>query len=194
MKCLGVLAAMLVLLGGVPQRACSQDPVIDLAVTNINYTSVSPESANVEAEIQLATADSIGSVLTDVRFYLDGIPVGSVVYDVTPTAPGPCELLGPPCEGYCAPANINGNWTEGFCAQFQKPNIEPPLYYCVCVYLTLKPMIAGKPTGEPVTCTATVDYDDAVEETDESNNSMTIFVGPTATNGTSWGLLKSLYR
>lgn len=185
MKYISTVAVVLALLVSFPQGAISQEPILDLAVTNLYYVCTSDTTAYLEAEVELRTKDAIGPILTTVEFYLGGDSVGTVVYDVTPMAAGVCHESEPGCDGICPPAEINGQWTSGSCVGFSGD--------CLCAYVVYKPHPV-EPVSEGSTFTATVDSDGMVHETDETNNSMSIYTGPSSVQGTMWGAVKSLYR
>jgi hypothetical protein len=185
MKHVATLVAVFIFLLALAQGAIAQEPPLDLAITELSYACVSPGVVFLEAEVQLATIDSIGDIITSVEFYADGASVGAVLYDVTPVLPGLCkDSPYPDCDGSCEPTAINGTLTTGVCTPF--------LGRCACLYLVYKPYTAA--VEEYSSLTATVDPTNDIEELDESNNSMTIMADPSAVQGTVWGTVKALYR
>jgi hypothetical protein len=96
--------------------------------------------------------------------------------------PGDCGL------GECLSLyTFTSDW-DGDCREW------PNFYNCACGY-TITPYV------EPVqvepgyqTLVLTVDPNDVVPETDESNNTVTIDLGPIANDFVTWSGVKSLYR
>jgi hypothetical protein len=195
MKSAALMAAVLVLVIGLPVTAHAQEYPLDLAITDINYACLGNDSVYIEAEVQLAKRGTIPDVVTEVRFYIDGSPVSSVVYDVLAKSEDPCETLPTPCNTeahICYPAYINDEWvTTVGCWEIIL--FDPPASFCACMYLVTKPTIVAEPL-EPTLCTVTIDPEYHVAEWDEDNNSMTVSLGPSPTRGTQWGMIKSLYR
>lgn len=194
MKWFGLSVVIFAFLVGFPPVGFSQEPALDLAVTDIIY-DCDGDTAYVSAEIQLAKRDSIDTIITEVNFYRDGEFIGSVPYDVELKVQDPCEVLPPPCNtvGHiCLPTVINGHIVTPSC--WELILFDPPISICVCVSLIIKGPIAVAAYAEPVTYNATVDESESVDEWDEANNDMTIVVGPSSISGSRWGLIKSLYR
>jgi hypothetical protein len=185
-----VLAAVFALIAVSPMTALPQEP-IDLAIVTIEYACYPEESSyEIYAEVELASLGDFAPFVTEIAFFLDETLVGAVPYDVSPTLAHPCVALGPPCDGpgrVCWPDTINGQIIEGSCASWMVSGD------CACIYLIWKGGIYG-PVPPPSTCTATADPYNDVGELDETNNSMTIVMQPSAILGTEWGMIKSLYR
>ena len=185
MKCVATVLAALILLLSLAWVAIAQEPALDLAITDLTYVCLSPDSIYLEAEVQLATTDSIGAIVTSVEFYADFDSVGAVLYDVTPVLPGLCkDSPYPDCDGSCEPADINGTLTTGVCMPF--------MGRCACMYFVYKSYTAA--AEDFTSLTATIDPNGEIAEIDEDNNSLTIMAGPSALEGTLWGTLKALYR
>jgi hypothetical protein len=194
MRYTATIAVGLVMLVGFTQAGLAQQPPLDLSIVDLTYTCMPNDSAQIEALVQLATHDEYSTFVTDVEFRISDTSVGSVVYDAEGKLPDPCEILAPPCNtvGHtCTPIIINGEIVTPGCWELMM--IDPPASVCVCVYLVFKGTITAVPTS-PTMCTATVDPAYQITEWDEDNNSVTISVGPSPTNGTAWGMLKALYR
>jgi hypothetical protein len=181
---------------GLPNLLLAQEPVLDLAITDLVYTCLPNGNSRLDAEVQLATADSIGAFAAEVRFIVDGIEVGSGFFEADSKPASSCEQLGPPCSdpiNWCIPAIINGEVVEGDC--FDVIEIDPPGGEgCLCIYLDWSPSDEWTPGKQSLVCTAQIDPDDNIKEIVEDNNSMTIIVGPSPARGTVWGTIKSLYR
>jgi hypothetical protein len=191
-----------------PICVASQDSAVDLAVTDLECYCLPGGGFMLEARVVLATMppggptlapDSVAAILTSVQFYLDGMPVDAVQYDVTVGPSGDCTGMPPDCSGYCPPLQISGEWIVAECGPWTLRYFDPILQewvvsdVCSCTYPIL--MVGNSNVStHPTTATATVDPDNLVPEMDETNNSMTIVVGPSANDATSWGLIKALYR
>lgn len=191
-----------------PICAASEESAVDLAVTDLECYCLPGGGFLLEARVVLATlppggptftADSVAAILTSVQFYLDGVPVDTVQYDVAAGPSGDCTGGAPECSGDCPPLQINGELIVAACAPWTVRYFDPILQdwvvadICSCIYPILKVGNSNMAT-QPSTLTAVVDPDDLVWEVDETNNSMTIMVGPSANDATSWGFIKALYR
>ncbi|MFH1219384.1 MAG: hypothetical protein V1694_02910 [Candidatus Eisenbacteria bacterium] len=197
MKRRTILLTALVVLILLPPCVRSQEPVLDLAITELQCTCLPEGGVLLEALVGLATVGSIDAIYTDVRFYLDGQPAGSVVYDVAAVSGGECGGTPPDCSGLCTPTLINGEVIVPDCAvwhivHYLEPD-GPEFDICACNYFIVKADFEeGGSTG--MTATAHVDDSGLVSEMDETNNSMTIFIGPSAVSNSTWGTIKALYR
>jgi len=90
--------------------------------------------------------------------------------------------------GTCADLVSGLGWMDGFCTSSGR---TPP---CGCSYIAHREF-------EPVpymigynTVVITLDPDDLIDETDETNNVMTIDLGPIANEFVTWSALKGMYR
>jgi len=194
MRILWFMTCLFLVIMPAAEVAFSQQPSVDLAITDIAYTCLPGDSALIEAEVQLATIDTTDAIVTEVQFAIDGNIVGTVVYDAEGKLPDPCELLTPPCNTaahVCSPIIINGQVVQPDC--WELIILDPPADVCSCVYLVIKAAVVLVP-GEPTLCTATVDPNNQVAEFDEDNNSMTVAVGPSLRESTVWGTIKALYK
>jgi hypothetical protein len=179
-----------------PQVVLSQGPVLDLAITDLAYVCLPGGTSRLDAEVQLATLDSIGSFNSEIRFFVDGIHVGSGFFLCDSKPKSSCEQLGPPCDdpiNWCIPAIIGGKVVEGDCVLALDFDPELP-DSCVCIHIDWIPGEEWMPGKSAMVCTAVIDPDDFIPEMLETNNSMTIVIGPSYTQGTVWGTIKSLYR
>jgi hypothetical protein len=197
MKRNAILAVMLGVVILLPLCVLSQEPVLDLGITDLQYTCVPGGGVLLEALVGLATVGPTDAIYTDVQFYLDGEPVGSVVYDAAPVTSAGCGGTPPDCSGLCTPTTINGQVIIPDCLpwhmwHYMDPD-GPEMDICSCNYLIIKADLEESgSTG--MTATACIDGAGLISEMDETNNCMTISIGPSAVNNSTWGMMKALYR
>ncbi|MFH1689545.1 MAG: hypothetical protein ABIE42_04825 [Candidatus Eisenbacteria bacterium] len=146
---------------------------IDFEVTDVHVVWGGPY-IYMEAEVTVAASGHHDGYIIDVGYEVDGSLVGTVQVDLGEInhtgVPSPrCVDSSSPCDGYCPPIVVDGQVVTAYmCSDWlDDPN-------CCCIYLI---MIAP---GDPVTyngqssASATVDYHDTVQETSETNNTMTV--------------------
>jgi len=151
---------------------------VDLTVTDVQVHWAGG-AVIIEAEVELAASGGHDGFIVDVGFELDGVFAGSVQldYGAIPGSGGDplwCENSSPPnCGGYCPPIVVNGDVVTAYaCTEWLS------LPGCNCIYLVATPPSDAVAYNDEVEASATVDYYDTVDESDEGNNTMTVAIEP----------------
>jgi hypothetical protein len=162
---------------------------IDLAMTEFS-ADWDGETLTLMAEISFTSHGSFEPVEAEVGYYLDSYHVGSALLHLEQIALGNCHEDTPPdCDGYCEPIYVDGQLITVYSCM--AVNWSSPM--CCCVYLVpVTPYLA--PYHGEGTATVTVDPMGVHAEADETNNSMTIALGPIAGEARTWSQVKALYR
>jgi hypothetical protein len=191
----------LCVLVGTAGMAVSQTPVepIDVEVTGLVFTFPVPGTIQLTAQLTLHnTLTSPAVYATDIEFYLDANLVATKEVVMAPSGsnctgqdPG-CSLIicdipnGVHCTmwmtwlagGGCDPSD-----PEGTCI---------PIEICACpLYVEID--TTSSHSGE-FTATAVYDPANQVTEADETNNSLTVAIGPVPSDTRTWGAIKALFK
>ena len=99
------------------------------------------------------------------------------------------QYLPPDCgSGDCLTIYGFFYYVDGVCSRsLAAPN------FCACVWI-LYPESPWFVAAGQMNCTVIVDPNDLIEEIDETNNSMTMELGPVAADPATWSTVKALYR
>ena len=190
MKNRTLMLGALVILGVALAPVVATAQTADLAMTDFT-ADWDGETLTLSAEVTVSTHGSFGTIDTEVSFYLDDYYLGSLPLLAQELILGDCHEDTPPnCEGYCEPIYIDGELiTNGACVGlvWQLGDL------CCCAYAVPAKQYPTSYHGESM-ATCTVDSADAYDEGDETNNSMSIALGPIAGDARSWSQVKALYR
>lgn len=146
---------------------------IDFEVTDVHVVWGGPY-IYMEAEITVAASGYHDGYIVDVGYEVDGSLVGVVQVDLGEIdhvgVPNPrCVDSSSPCDGYCPPIVVDGQVVTAYACMDWLSDPD-----CCCVYLVMSaPSDPVEYSGQS-TATASVDYYDSVDETSETNNSMTV--------------------
>jgi len=172
---------------------------IDFAVTDVKLRAGDPGLANVTAEIAIVAQDTVPGTSTGVALSLDGSEFGRVPIVTLPYVAIGCTYyenwqgMGPACvdEPGCDLYTVNGQEIPGHCFLVILWWGPWPIA-CACshtIYVTWE----GVSLDGVGILEVMADVDEAVSEPNENNNTLTVF-GPVATQESSWGMIKALYR
>ena len=191
MKNRRLMLGALVILGVALAPVVATAQTADLAMTDFT-ADWDGETLTLSAEVTLSTHGSFGTIDTEVGFYLDDYYLGSLPLLAQQLVLGSCHDDTPPnCDGYCEPIEIDGEWTTASACMAMTWPVSGNL--CCCVYLVPANQFSTSYHGEEM-ATATVDPAGAYDEGDETNNSMSIALGPIVGDARSWSQVKALYR
>ncbi|MBU0741193.1 hypothetical protein KKG45_01775 [bacterium] len=181
----------LVILGMALAPAVASAQTADLVMTDFT-AEWDGETLSLTAEVAVSTHGSFGVIDTEVGFYLDDYFLGALPLLAEQQALGTChEQMPPNCDGFCEPIYIDGVWlTNGACLAMNWP-LSGNL--CCCAYVMPPKQYLTPYHGESM-ATATVDPMGVYAEGDETNNSVSIALGPIAGDARSWSQVKALYR
>ena len=146
---------------------------IDFEVTDVHVVWGGPYIC-VQAEVTIAASGEHDGYLFDVAYEVDGSLVGTVQVDLGEInytgVPSPwCVDSSSPCDGYCPPIIVDGEVvTTSACVDWLS---DPD---CCCVYLVMSNPSGPVAYNGQSTATATVDCYSTVDETDETNNTLTV--------------------
>ena len=127
-----------------------------------------------QAELTVAASGQHDGYIIDVAYEVDGSLVGTVQVDLGEInhtgVPSPrCVDSSSPCDGYCPPIVVDGQVVTAYaCVDWLN---DPD---CCCVYLIMSAPSDPVAYSGQSTASATVDYYDTVDETNEANNTMTV--------------------
>jgi hypothetical protein len=148
---------------------------IDFEVTDVHVVWGGPYIC-VQAELNVAASGQHDGYVIDVGYEVGGSFVGTVQVDLGEInhtgVPSPrCVDSTSPCDGYCPPITVDGEVVTAYmCTDWLG---DPD---CCCVYLVMSAPSDPVAYSGQTTATATVDYYNTVEETNETNNSMMVVV------------------
>jgi hypothetical protein len=173
--------------------APAQDPQLDLALVDVQVLVLPEKSTSFQIlpTIHLDNGGNLASHALDLAMYY--APIGLQILSDTVTYiqnnhdcwQQPITQCG---DGNCLDIYTGLGWLDGFCST------SGFLWNCGCLYVINKEF-------EPVpyslgynTVTVTLDPYNLVPEADETNNEMTIDLGPIANDFVTWSGIKSMYR
>ncbi|MBC8426953.1 hypothetical protein H8E07_22795 [bacterium] len=183
--------AVLVVLGLVVAPAVASAQSVDLAMTEFT-ADWDGETLTLLAEVTVSSHGSFDPVATEVGFYLDQYYLGSYPLLLEQHIIGNChEDMPPDCDGYCEPIYIDDQLTTAAACLAMNWSLQGNL--CCCVYVVPMTPYLTPYHGEQ-TVTATADPQGIYAEGDETNNSMSIALGPIAAETRTWSHVKTLYR
>ena len=176
-------AALLILAAGAPAAA-----QIDLSVEDIGV-EVAKADFRIIPLIGLNTLADLTDHPIEIEVHFDGSLYQALASTVQYMEEhNTChDYLGSNCgEGECLDiVTFTAIW-YGECRYWQ-------LNQCSCHY-TIEPYVEWSGFYNQQFCTVIVDPNDLVDELDETNNEMTIALGPVTTRQESWSAVKALYR
>jgi|GEM_PF-456788 len=167
---------------------------IDLEVSSV-WVDIVGDSLQIGATVTLYTCDvDQDDVETAIEYLVDAAPFRTAAYVARDLYQGTCRQQAyDECNlGTCLsilrwdPVYMTGEVVEGTCTRSG--------FDCVCAYDSDESIPDKLEYVMQNNVTVTIDPEGMVPELNEMNNSMTVEIGPTATQPSTWGAIKSLYR
>jgi len=165
---------------------------IDLSVSNIEV-DVQGGGMYINPTINLRAFGNIPAIDTTIDIYFDGIFAESLPWQIVPFESGTCPLnVYPDCDGNCNDLVLGSVTYYGSC--YDEYIAAQTLWRCACRWYTYGEGQIFHPIVDQATVTVKIDLPESVPEWDETNNELTIDLGPVGDDSPTWSSMKSMFR
>ncbi|UCG51061.1 MAG: hypothetical protein JSW58_12780 [Candidatus Latescibacterota bacterium] len=191
-----VMLAVLTALVYLPSAQGDDPPSwVDIRADSLTFGFPAPDSIRLTGHYTVFNGMLMDTIIvSDVGFWLDGVPVGGEPIDVTKSLNN-CYVFTTPedCKGECYFSSVPPI-EFGECEWFESDPMDTIFIAepCVCTKSFSKTRTVLY-SGEDM-ATFELDPGGVVEELREWNNSITVSVGSVATEPSTWGRIKALFE